>query len=350
MPPKSVPPGVETSPASQGHPIPRKPIAPNGASSRPETSSTSQGLSIPRKPVPSKVVSASPETSTASQGHSIPRKPIPQSSAAASSRNRVPEARRPPPLPVKPSKALAKAGTTAAQNAKKNMSLDKQTARNPTASTQVNSVSSRLEADQWKAKYEEQLAETERIRKEMEKALVDNQIQQGEITQLKASYEAVSDKIIDYRDEFIKLKAQAKIAGQLQTDLNVAKHVVIPPLEEENMILKQELNRLLNESDISNGMEGLEGLGGENPNVSRAANDLSQAARNIVAESQNYIETLEKTNETLNDRYLELVKELQKEKHRIVSLEDRNAHLEAEAEKSSNQIMQLSNDLAECEA
>ena len=322
-------------------------------------------------------------------------------SPAIASNNRVPKSRRPPTLPVKPATGLVRGGVlaknkkdgvvsrphnrnlagqadaTAAPNARENTLASKQSIRNfaspastrpvsatATPSFRKETLASRQatqnlelpasakpvivppEVDKWKAKYEEQLAEAELMRSELNQALANNETQREEIHKLKSSEKKASAEMAYYRDEFDKVEAQAKLAGQLQTDLNNAHHVIIPPLQEQNKILKQELDRLLTALESTQEHEGLQ----EEPQMGSSTNDRAKLSEKVITEQKDYIGTLEKINETLNEKYLKLVTEVSNHKTRCAILEGQKLDLESEAEKHQNRIMQLTNDVTQLEA
>lgn len=322
-------------------------------------------------------------------------------SPAIASNNRVPKSRRPPTLPVKPATGLVRGGVlaknkkdgliskphnrnlagqadaTAALNARKDTVASKQPIRNFASPSSTRLVSTTAapsfrketlasrqatqnlelpasakpvivppEVDKWKAKYEEQLAEAERTRSELNQALANNETQREEISKLKSSEEKASAELAYYRDEFDKVEAQAKLAGKLQTDLNIAHHVVIPPLQEQNKILKQELDRLLTVPESAQEPKGLH----KEPKMRSSANDRAKLSEKVITEQKDYIGTLEKINETLNEKYLKSVTEVSNQKTRYAILEGQKLDLESEAENHQNRIMQLTNDVTQLEA
>lgn len=261
-------------------------------------------------------------------------------SATTASSNRIPVARRAPTVPVKKSNLKTQAGP--APSLKRGWPR----ATAPEKRKPLNAIN---EVDNWEAKYNQQLLITQELQSQKEKTQTDFANLVAEYDQKLASAKA---QLVHARDECSKLQPQARLAGQLQTDLNVAQNLTIPRLQNENRLLKQELEELLEDSGDNES---------NNDDLDAANTEFKDASEVYIEELENTKELLESNLEQLkitvnqsedkitqlSSRYEQVVRDLHDCKLENTDLKDTGDYLRGELNNAETQKMQLEDDLEE---
>ncbi|KAJ4351515.1 uncharacterized protein N0V89_006858 [Didymosphaeria variabile] len=221
------------------------------------------------------------------------------------------------------------------------------------------------ESETWKAKYEEQLKETQKAQSETKKAKSElgkhvaehaEKLAASEACRKQADREAgnvterlvkvqaelelnrqVNDELstqVENCDRIEELEAQAKLAGELQTELNGLRNVRLPSLEQENKAIKQELRQMLEDVEMSSDAPACAPIrvqGEQGVVCQHEPHNSTQAFQNFLRESEAYINQLEEASTWLESKYTEATFEKEDLENLVTALQATNAHLKEQS-------------------
>jgi hypothetical protein len=237
--------------------------------------------------------------------------------------------------------------------------------RTPAHAARRDSAHLKHDAETWKTKYEELLTEVQKAQTEKETAkrdfdkhiaeLNDNLVanencRQQADTELAKMAEQLANthanmelcrqqtRDLEYTKEELStqfssacsliqhLEPQAKLAGELQTELNSLRNVRVPFLEQENRALKHKLLQLLEDAETLSSAHEL----ATSRSQARQCDEHGDAEtlRDLLREDQGYIEQLEYTCGWLGTGYAKAIFEMDGRENKFATLQSAAGHLE----------------------
>lgn len=160
------------------------------------------------------------------------------------------------------------------------------------------------------------------VAEQLDKSQADLELSRQDNFNLNKDKDELTGELVFFREKISKLESQATLAGKLQTELNAARRVRIPQLEEENKALKEELRQILKDTEARSKHSSFARARAED------GHNTAGASQDLLHESEVYIKQLEKENERLHSLYTDAVEEAEELANQIATLKSTASPLE----------------------